>query len=44
VIIDGNPSSKSYKKADGGGLYIEVWPNGAKYWRLHMTGKEDAAI
>lgn len=24
----------TYKKADGRGLYIEVRPNGAKYWRM----------
>ncbi len=28
------PSAKSYKKADAHGLYLEVMPNGAKYWRL----------
>lgn len=28
------PGAKSYKKADGHGLYLEVMPNGAKYWRL----------
>lgn len=25
---------KPYKKADGKGLYIEVFPNGSKLWRL----------
>ncbi len=31
-----------YKKADGAGLYIEVHPTGAKYWRLkyRYAGKE----
>jgi integrase len=33
---------KSYKKADGGGLYLEVMPNGSRYWRLkyRFGGKE----
>lgn len=25
---------KPYKLADGAGLYLEVMPGGAKYWRL----------
>ena len=28
------PSERPYKKADGGGLYIEVMPSGSKLWRL----------
>lgn len=28
------PREKAYKKADGGGLYLYVKPDGAKYWRL----------
>ncbi len=28
------PREKAYKLADGGGLYLEVMPNGSKYWRL----------
>ncbi|MCD8566709.1 MAG: tyrosine-type recombinase/integrase [Alphaproteobacteria bacterium] len=28
------PQEKAYKKADGGGLYLYVKPDGAKYWRL----------
>ena len=27
-------SDKSRKLADGGGLYLELHPNGSKYWRL----------
>lgn len=36
------PEAKPYKKADGGGLYLLVQPNGAKYWRLkyRFAGKE----
>lgn len=26
--------AKPYRIADGGGMYIEVKPNGAKYWRM----------
>ncbi len=33
---------KSYKLSDGGGMYLEVMPNGSKYWRLkyRFGGKE----
>jgi len=36
------PESKAYKLADGGGMYLEVMPNGSKYWRLkyRFNGKE----
>lgn len=29
-----NPKSTPYKLSDGGGMYLEVMPNGSKYWRL----------
>lgn len=28
------PKDKPYKKADGGGLYLLVNPDGSKYWRM----------
>lgn len=28
------PKEKPYKLTDGGGMYLEVMPNGSKYWRL----------
>lgn len=33
---------KAYKKADGGGLYLEILPSGGKYWRMkyRFAGKE----
>ena len=36
------PEAKPYKMADGGGMYLEVMPNGSKYWRLkyRFGGKE----
>lgn len=36
------PKEKPYKIADGGGLYMLVRPDGAKYWRLkyYYLGKE----
>ncbi len=36
------PEDKPYREADGGGLYIEVMPNGSKYWRwkYRFDGKE----
>ena len=36
------PREKNYRKADSGGLYIEVFPNGSKLWRwkFRVAGKE----
>ncbi len=36
------PKDKPYRLYDGGGLYLEVLPTGAKYWRLKYrhSGKE----
>lgn len=36
------PKDKPYRLFDGGGLYLEVTPTGAKYWRLkyRFAGKE----
>lgn len=36
------PQDKPKKLSDGGGLYLEVMPNGSKYWRLkyRFLGKE----
>ncbi len=36
------PTEKSKKLSDGHGLYLEVMPNGSKYWRLkyRFNGKE----
>ena len=36
------PESKAFKKADGGGLFLLVQPNGSKYWRLayRFDGKQ----
>lgn len=28
------PAEKSYRLADGKGLYLEVMPNGSRYWRM----------
>ena len=33
-IIQTKPTEKAQKLFDGGGLYLEVTPTGAKYWRL----------
>lgn len=36
------PADKSYRLFDGGGLYLEIYPNGSKLWRLkyRIDGKE----
>ena len=37
------PSAKPYRLSDGGGLHLEVRPNGSKLWRLRyrLHGKEN---
>lgn len=42
AIKNAKPKAKPYKLADGGGMYLEVSPSGAKYWRLkyRIKGKE----
>lgn len=41
-IINAKPKLKTYRLADGGGLYLEVSKTGAKYWRMkyRFAGKE----
>jgi len=41
-VRNAKPFEKPYKLADGGGMYLEVMPNGSKYWRLkyRFAGKE----
>lgn len=41
-IDTAKPKEKEYKLTDGGGLYLLVKPNGAKYWRFkyRVSGKE----
>ncbi|MDC9606366.1 tyrosine-type recombinase/integrase [Xenorhabdus griffiniae] len=33
-IETAKPKEKSYKLADGAGLYLEITPRGSKYWRM----------
>jgi integrase len=33
-VRQAKPTNKSYKLFDGGGLYVEITPNGSKCWRL----------
>lgn len=41
-IDTAKPKDKAFKLSDGGGLYLLVNPNGARYWRLkyRFAGKE----
>jgi integrase len=41
-VRNAESKSKPYRIFDGGGLYVEVSPSGAKYWRLkyRFAGKE----
>ncbi len=40
------PKDKPYKMADGGGMYLEVFPNGTKSWRMkyRIAGKEKRVV
>ena len=42
AVKQAKPRNKNYKLADGGGMYLLVTTNGAKYWRLkyRFAGKE----
>lgn len=35
------PKDKTYKMADGGGLYLEVSAKGSKYWRMKYRRPSD---
>ncbi len=37
------PSDKAYQESDGGGLFVEVMPGGAKVWRIRyrLAGKQE---
>lgn len=41
-VDSAKPKEKTYKLADGGGLYLEVSTSGSRYWRLkyRFDGKE----
>lgn len=42
LIRAASPKEKAFKISDGEGMYLEVHPNGSKYWRLkyRFMGKE----
>jgi hypothetical protein len=42
AIKKAKPKGESYKLSDGSGTYLEVMPNGSKYWRMkyRFAGKE----
>lgn len=35
------PKEKTYKMADGGGLYLEISAKGSKYWRMKYRRPSD---
>lgn len=40
-IETSKPKDKAYKLTDGGGLYLEISPKGAKYWRMKYRRPSD---
>ncbi|EKY3087700.1 tyrosine-type recombinase/integrase [Cronobacter dublinensis] len=45
-IDTAKPKDKAYKLADGGGMYLEIFPNGTKSWRMkyRIGGKEKRVV
>jgi len=43
AINKAKPKAKPYKLSDSGGMYLEIAPNGGKYWRYkyRFSGKEN---
>tara|TARA_B100000795_G_C22656960_1_gene382534 strand:- start:456 stop:677 length:222 start_codon:yes stop_codon:yes gene_type:complete len=35
AVKKSKPEDKVFRISDGGGLFLEVRPNGSKYWRYH---------
>lgn len=40
ACVNAKPKETTYKLADGQGLYLEVRPNGSKYWRMNYRVHE----
>ena len=42
ITPEGRETDRPYKMGDSGGLYLEIYPTGAKYWRVkyRFDGKE----
>ncbi|WP_038180082.1 Arm DNA-binding domain-containing protein, partial [Xenorhabdus bovienii] len=40
-IETAKPKEKTYKLADGGGLYLEITSRGSKYWRMKYRRPTD---
>ncbi len=42
AVRQAKPQDKTYRLADGAGMYLEVTPKGSRYWRLKYRygGKE----
>ncbi len=41
LIETAKPKEKTYKLADGGGLYLEITSRGSKYWRMKYRRPTD---
>ena len=35
AILKAKDSTKTVKISDGGGMYLQIQPNGSKYWRMN---------
>ncbi|HBI10209.1 MAG TPA: recombinase [Franconibacter pulveris] len=45
-IDTAKPKDKAWKLAGGGGMYLEIFPNGTKSWRMkyRIGGKEKRVV
>lgn len=43
ALRNSKPGTKTRKLSDGGGLFLEIRPNGSKYWRMayRFAGKKN---
>ena len=37
AILKAKDSTKTVKISDGGGMYLQIQPNGSKYWRMNCS-------
>ena len=35
AILKAKDSTKTVKTSDGGGMYLQIQPNGSRYWRMN---------
>ena len=46
AVRKAKPREKPYRLADGGGLFLSVQPNGAKFWHIStaLAGRRSSSL